>query len=140
MLLIFFICQRITPLHLSDVMFLTNIIKFQFITEFGNEFISDKPQIADLPVVMNEYKTKIIKELIAKRIKEIKGTTPYSKIAERCDTTAARISDVANNKIDCQLSTLIDIAIGLRVHPKDLLDILFDFDEYYANLDGKIKQ
>ncbi len=88
---------------------------------------------------MNEFKTKIIKELIAKRIKEIKGDTPYSKIAERCDTTAARISDVANNKIDCQLSTLIDIATGLRIHPKDLLDILFDFDKYYADLDGKMK-
>jgi hypothetical protein len=89
--------------------------------------------------IMNEYKTKIIKELIAKRIKEIKGDTPYSQIAERCDTTAARISDVANNRIDCQLSTFIDIATGLRIHPKDLLDILFDFDEYYADLDGKMK-
>lgn len=88
---------------------------------------------------MNEYKTKIIKELIAKRIKEIKGDQPYSQIAGRCDTTAARISDVANNKIDCQLSTFIDIATGLRVHPKDLFDILFDFDEYYADLDGKMK-
>ena len=88
---------------------------------------------------MNEFKTKIIKELIAKRIKEIKGDTPYSKIAERCDTTAARISDVANNKIDCQLSTLIDIATGLRIHPKDLLDILFDFDKYYTDLDGKMR-
>ena len=89
--------------------------------------------------IMNEYKTKIIKELIAKRIKEIKGDTPYSQIAERCNTTAARISDVANNKIDCQLSTFIDIATGLRINPKNLLDILFDFDEYYADLDGKMK-
>jgi hypothetical protein len=86
---------------------------------------------------MNEFRTKIIKELVAKKIKEIKGDTPYTTIAERCNTTAARISDVANNKIDCQLSTFIDIATGLRIHPRDLFDILFDFDEYFADLDGK---
>ena len=88
---------------------------------------------------MNEYKTQIIKELIAKRIKEIKGGTSYTKISEKCNTTPARISDVANNNIDCQLSTFIDIATGLRIHPKELFDILFDFDKYYADLDGKIK-
>lgn len=88
---------------------------------------------------MNEFKTKIIKELIANKIKEQKSDILYAKIAERCDTTAARISDVANNKIDCQLSTFIDIATGLRIHPKDLFDILFDFDKYYAELDGKKK-
>lgn len=86
---------------------------------------------------MNEFKTKKIKELVAKKIKETKGGTPYAAIAERCNTTAARISDVANNKIDCQLSTFIDIAAGLRIHPKELFDILFDFEEYYANLDGE---
>ena len=88
---------------------------------------------------MNEYKTHIIKELIARRIKEIKGNTPYTKISEKCNTTPARISDVANNNIDCQLSTFIDIATGLRIHPKELFDILFDFDKYYSNLDGDVK-
>ncbi|KGO93652.1 hypothetical protein [Flavobacterium subsaxonicum] len=87
---------------------------------------------------MNE--TIKIKELIANRIKKSKGNIPYTQISERCDTTSARISDVANNKIDCRLSTLIDIAIGLRVHPKDLLDIDFDFNEYYSSLDGAIKK
>jgi hypothetical protein len=88
---------------------------------------------------MNEYKTKKIKELIAQKVKETKGDIPYSKIAEKCNTTAARISDVSNNRIDCRLSTFIDIATGLRIHPKELLSILFEFEEYYADLDGDIK-
>ncbi len=67
---------------------------------------------------MNEYKTDEIKKLVARKIKEIKGETPYSTIAEKCNITAARISDVANNKIDCQLSTFIEVATGLRIHPK----------------------
>lgn len=86
---------------------------------------------------MKDNKTEKIKGLIALKLKEIKGDLPYSKISERCNTTAARISDVANNNIDCQLTTFIDIAIGLRIHPKALLDISFDFDEYYAQLEGK---
>ena len=88
---------------------------------------------------MNEYKTKKIKELIAQKVKETKGDIPYSKLAEKCNTTAARISDVANNRIDCRLSTFIDIATGLRIHPKELFNILFEFEEYYADLDGNAK-
>lgn len=84
---------------------------------------------------MNEYKTDEIKKLVSEKIKEIKGETPYSIIAEKCNTTAARISDVANNKIDCQLSTFIEVATGLRIHPKKLFDIVFDFEEYYSELD-----
>lgn len=84
---------------------------------------------------MNEFKTNEIKKLVAEKVKSVKGETPYSKIAEKCNTTAARISDVANNKIDCQLSTFIDIATGLRIHPKELFDIVFDFKEYYSGLD-----
>ncbi|MDO5987200.1 hypothetical protein Q4Q39_07315 [Flavivirga amylovorans] len=88
---------------------------------------------------MNEYKTKKIKKLIAQKVKEAKGDMPYSKIAEKCNTTPARISDVANNRIDCRLSTFIDIATGLRIHPKELFNILFEFEEYYTNLDGGVK-
>ncbi|HIB8182137.1 TPA: hypothetical protein ACWX1I_003554 [Elizabethkingia anophelis] len=84
---------------------------------------------------MNEFKTAEIKRMVSERIKEIKGQTPYSKIAEKCNTTAARISDVANNRIDCQLSTFIEIATGLRIHPKELFEIIFDFEEYYSELD-----
>tara|TARA_R110002049_G_scaffold246024_2_gene420026 strand:+ start:365 stop:643 length:279 start_codon:yes stop_codon:yes gene_type:complete len=88
---------------------------------------------------MNEYKTDIIKELIAQKIKELKGETSYADIARKCNVYPGKISNVANNKIDCQLTSLIEIATGLRVHPKDIFDIMFDFNEYYANLDGITK-
>lgn len=84
--------------------------------------------------IMNEFKTEEIKRLIAEKIKTAKGDIPYSKIAEKCNITSARISDVANNKIDCQLSTLLEIATGLRIHPKELFDIAFDFEDYYTGL------
>lgn len=84
---------------------------------------------------MSEFKTSEIKLLVAEKIKEIKGDIPYSKIAAKCNITAARISDVSNDKIDCQLSTFIEIATGLRISPKELFDIDFDFKEYYSQLD-----
>ncbi|AXP80652.1 hypothetical protein CJ739_1564 [Mariniflexile rhizosphaerae] len=37
------------------------------------------------------------------------------------------------------LTSLIEIATGLRVHPKEIFDIMFDFEEYYANLDDIAK-
>lgn len=83
----------------------------------------------------SENKTKEIKELIAKKIKTIKGDTSYSKIATKCEIHSSKISNIANDRIDCQLSSLIELAKGLRIHPKELFDIDFDFDTYYKDLD-----
>lgn len=83
----------------------------------------------------NENKTKEIKELIAKKVKSLKGETPYAKIAANCEIHSGKISNIANNKIDCQLSSLIELAKGLRIHPRDLFDIDFDFKTYYDELD-----
>ncbi|MBP2284813.1 hypothetical protein H4V97_003131 [Flavobacterium sp. CG_23.5] len=84
----------------------------------------------------NENKTKEIKELIAQKVKSLKGETTYAKIATKCEIHSGKISNIANNRIDCQLSSLIELAKGLRVHPKELFDIDFDFERYYDELDS----
>lgn len=84
---------------------------------------------------MDNSKTQEIKKLIANKIKSTKGTLSYETLASKADVTAARISDAANNKIDFRISTLIEIATALRVSPKDLFDIDFDFEKYYKHLD-----
>lgn len=84
----------------------------------------------------NENKTKDIKELIAQKVKSLKGKTSYVKIASKCEIHSGKISNIANNKIDCQLSSLIELAKGLRVHPKELFNIDFDFETYYEELDS----
>lgn len=88
-------------------------------------------------VIMDEKKIKEIKALIANKIKSLKGEQSYSTLSNKSNITAARISDAANNKIDFRISTLIEIAIALRVNPKEILDIEFNFEEYYKEL-GKI--
>lgn len=84
---------------------------------------------------MDENKTPEIKKLVANKIKTLKGNQPYSFLANKANITPARISDAANNKIDFRISTLIEIAIALRVNPKELFDIDFNFEEYYKELD-----
>lgn len=84
---------------------------------------------------MNEDKVNEIKKLIADKIKSLKGEQSYSTLANKSNLTSARISDAANNKIDFRISTLIEIAIALRVSPKELVDIEFNFEEYYKELD-----
>ncbi|TDE29292.1 XRE family transcriptional regulator [Flavobacterium ranwuense] len=84
----------------------------------------------------NENKTKEIKELIAQKVKSLKGETTYAKIAAKCEIHSGKISNIANNKIDCQLSSLIELAKGLRVHPRELFNIDFDFETYYDELDS----
>jgi len=73
--------------------------------------------------------------MIAEKIKTIKGPQSYSILSNKSDLTAARISDAANNKIDFRISTFIEIAVALRVNPQELLDIDFDFEKYYKDLD-----
>ncbi|OXA92553.1 hypothetical protein [Flavobacterium hercynium] len=84
----------------------------------------------------NENKTKEIKELIAQKVKSLKGDVAYSKIASQCEIHSGKISNIANNRIDCQLSSLIELAKGLRVHPSEFFNIDFDFDKYYKELDS----
>jgi hypothetical protein len=87
-------------------------------------------------VMKNENKTKEIKELIAQKVKSLKGEIPYAKIAAKCEIHSGKISNIANDRIDCQLSSLIELAKGLRVHPRELFNIDFDFKTYYDELDS----
>lgn len=48
------------------------------------------------------------------------------ELALRCDVDYGKISKLENNKVNVNLTTLFEIAEGLNVHPKKLLD--FDFE------------
>lgn len=50
----------------------------------------------------------------------------HRELAARCDVDYAKISKIETNKANLSLTTLIEIAEGLGVHPKDLLDIDFE--------------
>ena len=48
------------------------------------------------------------------------------ELSSRCDVDYGKISKIENNKANLTLTTLIELAEGLDVHPKELLDIDFD--------------
>jgi transcriptional regulator with XRE-family HTH domain len=60
-----------------------------------------------------------------RKLREQKGLS-MREIASRCDIDYARISKIENNKANPSLSFLLELAEGLGVHPKELLNIDFD--------------
>lgn len=59
-----------------------------------------------------------------KKLRQKKGLS-VRELASRCDVEYAKISKLENNKANLTLTTLIELAEGLELSPKDLLDIDF---------------
>ena len=45
------------------------------------------------------------------------------ELSSRCDVDYAKISKLENNKANLTLTTLLELAEGLDIHPKELLNI-----------------
>lgn len=56
-----------------------------------------------------------------KKIRNSKGLS-LRAMARNCDIDDSNISKIENGKFDVQLSTIFELAKGLDIHPKDLLD------------------
>ena len=76
---------------------------------------------------MKEKDIKRLEKFAAQLIKlrKQKGLS-QRELSSRCDVDYGKISKLENNKANLTLTTLIEIAEGLEVHPKDLLDIDFE--------------
>lgn len=53
----------------------------------------------------------------------------YRKLAQNCNVDYSDISKIEKGKINVQLLTVAELAKGLEIHPKKLLDFEFDFEE-----------
>jgi transcriptional regulator with XRE-family HTH domain len=60
------------------------------------------------------------------KIRESKGLS-IRQLATRCDVDHAKISKIENNKANLMVTTLCELADGLGIPPKRLLDV--DFEE-----------
>jgi ribosome-binding protein aMBF1 (putative translation factor) len=56
-----------------------------------------------------------------KRLRESKGLSLRS-LAAKCDLDDSQISKIENGKTNIQLSTIFELAKGLEIEPKDLID------------------
>lgn len=73
---------------------------------------------------MKERDKKRLKKVAAliKKIRLEKGLS-QRELSSRCDVDYGKISKIEGNKANFTITTLIELADGLEVHPKDLLDI-----------------
>jgi len=55
------------------------------------------------------------------KIRNQKGLS-LRTMARNCEIDDSNISKIENGKFDVQLTTIIELAKGLDIHPKDLLD------------------
>jgi transcriptional regulator with XRE-family HTH domain len=78
---------------------------------------------------MNEKRDKKRLEEFGKFLKESRDKLGLSQdeVAARCDVTKGNLSMIENGKKDFAFSTFLEIALGMGVHPKQLLDHSFDF-------------
>lgn len=76
---------------------------------------------------MKEKDTKRLKKFAAQlsKLRKKKGLS-VRELSSRCDVDYGKISKLENSKANLTLTTLIELAEGLEVHPKVLLDIDFD--------------
>lgn len=75
---------------------------------------------------MKERDKKRLKKIAAllKKIRIEKGLS-QRELSSRCDVDYGKISKIEGNKANFTITTLIELAEGLEVHPKDILDIDF---------------
>lgn len=76
---------------------------------------------------MKEKDKKRLKKFAEQLIKlrKKKGLS-QRELSSLCDVDYGKINKLENNKANLTLTTLIELAEGLEVHPKVLLDIDFD--------------
>jgi len=73
-------------------------------------------------------KKRLVK--IGDNLRKIRESMEYSQedLASRCTVERAKISKIENATANHYITTLIEIAYGLNIHPKNLLDVNFDFE------------
>ncbi len=52
----------------------------------------------------------------------------FRALAQRCDIDHSDISKIEKGQINIQIGTVMELAKGLNVHPKELFDFKFDLD------------
>jgi transcriptional regulator with XRE-family HTH domain len=70
---------------------------------------------------------KFGKHIKAMRVKL--GLSQDDVVLNSSRITKGTVSDIENGKRNLSFTTLIDLAKGLKVHPKDLLDFKIDIDK-----------
>ncbi len=97
------------------------------LVELPTIFFTDYLTLQERNSIMQEKDKKRLEKFgthLAK-LRKKKGLS-MRELAARCDVDYAKISKLENNKANVTLTTLIELAEGLGIHPKELLNIDFE--------------
>lgn len=61
-------------------------------------------------------------------VRDQKGLS-FRTLAQRCDIDHSDISKIEKGQINIQIGTVMELAKGLNIHPKELFDFNFDLDK-----------
>ncbi len=77
---------------------------------------------------MNQNQVYIEKfgENVFKRRNELKLS--YRQLAQKCDVNFSAISKIEKGQKSLEIQTIIELAKGLEIHPKELFDFDFPFN------------
>lgn len=73
-----------------------------------------------------QFQTSFGKQL--EKFRALQGLS-YRQLAQRCDLDHSVISKIEKGEVNIQIGTVMELAKGLKVHPKELFDFKFDLDE-----------
>ena len=73
-----------------------------------------------------QFQTSFGKQLEKFRIQQ--GLS-YRQLAQRCDLDHSVISKIEKGEVNIQIGTVMELAKGLKVHPRELFDFKFDLDK-----------
>jgi len=78
---------------------------------------------------MNEKRDRKRLEEIGAHIRELRESLNLTmdQVVANCGVTKGNLSAIENGKKDFAFSTFLELAKGLNIHPKKLLDKNFDF-------------
>lgn len=80
---------------------------------------------------MELAKDKILKKF-GKHIRDLRmrsGLSQDDVVLNSNRITKGTVSDIENGKRNLSFTTLIDLAKGLKIHPKELMDFKIDLDK-----------
>lgn len=77
---------------------------------------------------MNEKQVELLKLKFGENLRKIREGKKLSllKLSYNCSLDESNISKIEHGKFDIRLSTIFELAAGLEVVPKKLLDFEFD--------------
>ena len=89
----------------------------------------------EFDLAINNIMAKVLEsdflEQFGKQVEKLrkKKNLSYRKLAQNCNIDYSDISKIEKGKANITMLTLLELAKGLEVHPKKLLDFEVEFEE-----------